>query len=310
VTITAMANALALIVARYCGRVAARRALGPVDEIVRQLRRIEADRLSQRLDIDAAGTELERLVTTLNEMFDRIETSWRVTRRFVADASHELQTPLAAMRATVELRATSERGPAECHEMAADLLAEIDRLSALIRDLRMFALADAGHLVTAPERVDLNTIAEECCDIARAIAEDRGIRIEVDFRDPLIVLGSPLHLRRAILNLASNAVAYSPESSQVCVAVRGVDGHAIVTVQDHGCGIATDDIPHIFEPFYRADPDRARHPDGIGLGLAIADQIVRAHGGRIDVVTSTPGEGSTFSLVLPLAPPARRAPAN
>jgi signal transduction histidine kinase len=309
VTIVATAIALTLIMASYRSRAAGRRALAPVDEIVRQLRRIEVGRLAQRLDIDADSAELERLVTTVNEMLDRIETSWRVTRRFVADVSHELQTPLAAMRAAVEQGATTERGPAECHEMAADLLAEIDRLSALIRDLRTLALADAGHLVAAPERVDLHAITDECCEIARAIAEDRGIRIEIDFPDTLIVLGSPLHLRRAILNLACNAVVYSPECSQVSVAVRHIDGHAIVTVQDRGCGIAPDALLHIFEPFYRADRNEARHPDGLGLGLAIADQIARAHGGRIDV-TSAPGEGSTFSLILPLAPPARRALVN
>jgi signal transduction histidine kinase len=310
VTIAARAPiALGVIAATYRSRMAARRTLASVDEIVRQLRGVEADRLSQRLKIDAGIPELERLVTTINELLHRIETTLRVTRRFAADASHELQTPLAAMRAAVERSTMTECDPGEVHEMAAELLAEIDSLSALIRDLRLIALADAGQLVATPERVDLCAITADCCDIARVIAEDKGIRIEVDVRDALVVLGSPQHLRRAILNLAINAIGYSPASSQVSVAMRSVDGHAIVTVQDHGCGIAPDDIPHIFEPFYRAGPDGARHPGGVGLGLAIADEIVRAHAGRI-VVTSAPRLGSTFSIVLPLAQPARRSQAN
>lgn len=299
----AIAIGLVLAVASYGSRGTTRRALAPVEAIVQRVRQIQASHLSVRLDVDARSAELDGLVRTLNEMLDRIEGSVRATRRFAADASHELQTPLAAMRSGLELCISAPRTPEEYQDMAADLFAEIDRLSRLIRDLRLLALADAGHLIPTPERVDVREIVDECCDVARAIAEEKDIRIAVDIQDTPVVIGSPVHLRRAIINLVSNAVRYSPPLSLVSLAVRCVNGEVVVSVQDEGCGIAPDDVAHIFEAFYRADPARARDTGGTGLGLAIVDQVVRAHSGRVDVVT-TPGQGSTFSLVLPAAPAA------
>jgi signal transduction histidine kinase len=299
--VMALAIALVLVVASYGSTSTARRALAPVDEIVRRVRHIQAEQLGARLDVHAGSEELDRLVATLNEMLDRIEASMRAARRFAADASHELQTPVAAMRAAVELCLKGERQAGDYRDMAVDLLAEIERLSALIRDLRLLALADAGHLVANPELVDLAAIASDCCEIARSIAEDRAIRIETRIDAHPIVRGSALHLRRVVLNLTDNAIRYSPPASVVCVSVGLRDGLARVVVRDEGCGIDPVDLPHIFEPFYRADPARARETGGTGLGLAIADQVVRAHGGRIEVA-SVPGRGSTFTVSLPVAP--------
>jgi len=287
-------------VASYGSTFTARRALAPVDAIVRRVREIQAGRLEDRLDIDGGSDELDRLVATLNEMLDRIAVSVRSARRFAADASHELQTPMAAMRTALDMCLRGERPASEYRTMAADLMADIDRLSTIVRDLRLLAVADAGHLIATPEPVDLAGITAECCEIAKAISEEKRIQIETSLQDRPIVSGSALHLRRAILNLAENAIRYSPAASCVCIALGSHDGEAYVTVADRGCGIAPHDLPHIFEPFYRADPARARETGGTGLGLAIADQVVRAHGGRIEVV-SAPGEGSTFTLWLPRA---------
>lgn len=287
-------------VASYGSTFTARRALAPVDEIVRRVRDIQANRIEDRLDIDAGSDELDRLVVTLNDMLDRMAVSVRSARRFAADASHELQTPIASMRTAVEMCLRGERTAAEYHSTAADLVAELDRLATLVRDLRLLALADAGHLFVAPEPLDLAALAAECCDIARAISEEKRIQIEPELRHHPIVRGSGLHLRRAILNVAENAIRYSPPASTVLIALGSHDGEAYVSVADRGCGIDADDLRHIFEPFYRADPARARETGGTGLGLAIADQIVRAHGGRIEV-DSVPGEGSTFTIYIPQA---------
>jgi signal transduction histidine kinase len=159
VGVMGVAILLVLAVASYGSGFTARRALAPVDEIVARARAIEADRLGERLDVRAGSEELDRLVSTLNGMLDRIDTSMRSARRFAADASHELQTPLTAMRNVVDLCVRRARSPEDYHEMALGILAEVDRLSALIKDLRLLALADAGHLLDLgrPDRA-LNVI--------------------------------------------------------------------------------------------------------------------------------------------------------
>lgn len=291
---------LVLVVAGVGSTITSRRALAPVDEIVARVRHIQAHRLNERLDVQADSDELIRLVVTLNQMLDRIEASVHAARRFAGDSSHELQTPLAAMRVAVEACLAGDRTAADYRVMASEILAELTRLSMLIRDLRLLALADAGYLITSPDPVDLAQLILECCEVARAIAEDTHINVDVTIEARPTIQGSALHLRRVVLNLTENAIKYSPAGSTVEVSVGVDQGEATVVVRDHGCGIPAADLPYIFQPFYRADPARARDTGGSGLGLAIADQVARAHGGRLEVVSQL-GEGATFTLRLPAA---------
>ncbi len=296
----ALSIVIVLVTAAYGSGFTARRALAPVDEIVARVERIQAGAPGERLHVTAGTHEIDRLVTTLNNMLARLEQSTHGAHRFAADASHELQTPIAVMRAGVEMCACDEHAPPEYRQMAADLLLEIERLSALVRDLRLLALADAGHLFSTTEPVDLSAIAEDCCEVARALGEAKAITVQSRVSDDVVVAGNALHLRRALLNLAQNAIQYSPEASQIEIALRQDGGQAVVSVSDHGCGIPADDLPQIFERFYRSDAARARQTGGTGLGLAIVDQIVRLHGGRVEV-RSVPGSGSTFTVYVPLA---------
>ena len=207
------------------------------------------------------------------------------------------------MRAAVEACLAGNRSSGDYETMAGEVLAELTRLSMLIRDLRLLALADAGYLMTSPDPVDLAALTLESCEVARAIAEDKQITVEVTLQARPTVRGSARHLRRILLNLTENAIKYSPQGSLVEVTVGAEGGEAVVIVRDHGCGISSTDLPHIFQPFYRADPARARDTGGSGLGLAIADQVARAHGGRIEVASQLEA-GTTFTVRLPIMPPA------
>jgi heavy metal sensor kinase len=305
---------LVLSAASYGGSFIARRALRPVDAIVGRVRAIQTSRLEERLDMRTGSEELDRLVDTLNGMLDRLETSVHGAQRFAADASHELQTPIAEMRAALDVGLGGELRAPEYRALAAELVADLDRLSALVRDLRLLALADAGHLLDHVEMVDLGAVVQDCCEIVRAIAEPRDILVTIDVLGTVTVKGSTLHLRRALLNIAQNAVRYSPDRSTVHLTVGRVDQEAVAIVVDEGCGISPEDLPHIFERFYRADPARARDTGGTGLGLAIADQIVRSHGGRTEI-SSVVGKGSMFAIFLPAVagpdvPAGRQSPAT
>lgn len=301
--------AIVLGVASYGSHVTAKRALAPVDEIVERVRALQASHLSDRLDVHPDTEELDRLVRMLNQMLDRIHASVRTARRFAADASHELQTPIAAMRAAVEACTRTGRGLDDYRSMATDLLASLDRLSALVRDLKTLALADAGNVGDAAELVDLGRVTMECTEIAKALSEHRAIQVDTRVTGTVRVVGNATQFRRVILNLAQNAIRYSPDGARVALHVA-VEGHqAVLRVEDAGTGIGPKDLPHIFEPFYRADPARARDTGGTGLGLAIADQIIRSWGGHIEV-RSVVGEGSSFIVRLPEAPaPATPGPA-
>ena len=169
-------------------------------------------------------------------------------------------------------------------------------------------LADAGYLMTTPDAVDVAAVAADCCEIARVVAAERQITIELQILERPTIQGSALHLRRVFLNLVENAIRYSPPGGTVQVRVAREGDRVVATIEDQGCGIDPVDLPHVFEPFYRADPARARETGGTGLGLAIADQVVRAHGGRIDV-SSQPGAGSTFRILLPSTRESPPAPA-
>lgn len=298
---------LVLVVATYGSGLTARRALAPIDEIIRRGREIRAHDLGKRLDIQADTVELELLVRSLNEMLERLEEPVHGAHRFAANVSHELQTPLTAMRFAIEAAQRSGRTAERYQEIADDLLAEIDRLSTLIRDLRLLAIAGAGQLVARPETFDLGEVVQQCCEIARAAADGRQIAIEEQIVPGVIVTGSPLHLRRVFLNLTDNAIRYSPPDSTITVRMDCDEDIAEVSVSDRGCGIAEEDLPRIFEAFFRADRARTRHTGGSGLGLAIADQIVRAHHGRI-TVESEPNDGSTFTVHVPVAAAADAAP--
>jgi len=279
------------------------RAFRPLDRMVDQVKAITDGRsLHRRLAIGSAGTELVRLAVTLNEMIERLETSFGALRRFTADASHELKTPLAVLRADVE-RAMSPRTRRDERAIALEeALEQVTRMAELVNSLLTLARADEGRLEVVQDAIVLDDLAREVVETARLLGEEAGVQIDVIETAPAAVRGDLMRLRQLFLNLVTNAIKYTPRGGTVTIALTIVGREAHFSVRDTGIGIAAADLPYIFDRFWRADRSRSRAAErgGFGLGLAICQWIAHAHGGSL-TVQSRLGRGSTFTAQLPLA---------
>jgi len=290
---------LGLVAALLMGSWIARRALAPVDRIITEVREITDGRsLHRRLAEPMVKDELGRLTETLNQMMTRLERSFAALRRFTADASHELKTPLTVLRAGVERAITMPSLPSEALAALEETLQEINRMTELVEALLMLARADEGTAPLHRETVDLRAIVEETGETGELLAAEAGVSMEV--ADPVIVPVDASRIRQLILNLLTNAVKYTPAGGSVRLQLGPSNGRVTLTVADSGVGIAPGDLPHIFDRFWRADSARTRTGErsGTGLGLAICKWIAEAHGGTIDV-QSRPGRGTTFTVTLP-----------
>lgn len=290
---------LALVLASALGYWISRKALAPVDHIILAAQQISARNLSARLSVPSSGDELQRLAETLNHMLKRIERALERITRFSADASHELRTPIAVMRTRVELALRRPRTVVESQQTLEQLHVELIRASALLDNLMLLARADSGaeHLHIAP--ANLEDTLEDALAQVMPLADEKRVLLRSALSDnPIWIPADRQLLQRLFLILIENAVKYTPTAGQVSVAVVTTYGTAIVSVQDTGIGIADDDLPHIFDRFYRADKARSRQLGGAGLGLSIGRWIAEAHGGSIQV-ESRYGSGSTFKVVLP-----------
>lgn len=277
------------------------RALSPVDEITQAARNIRAQNLSHRLTIPHSGDELERLTVTLNEMLERLDAAFKKITQFTADASHELRTPVAVIRTGAELTLRKPRTDSEYRETLAQVLREAEKTSKLIEELLLLARADSGSAALTLTRINATECLEKACQRGSILAEAK----QLEFREhlpsqPVWVRGDTASLERLFLILLDNAVKYTPPGGRVEVNLGTDDGFAIAEVRDTGIGIPPEDLPHVFDRFYRADRARSRESGGTGLGLAIGRWIVEAHGGEVRV-QSEPAKGSSFQVRIPLA---------
>jgi heavy metal sensor kinase len=281
------------------GRVMARAALRPVDEMARAARRIDAEALARRITVRGTGDELDRLAETLNGMLERLENAFGGMRRFSADAAHELRTPLTALKGTLEVALRADRSGAEYRAALDSALEEVERLVRLAEDLLLLSRSTAGP-ESPRARVELESLVLDVADVGARLAKDRSVAVRVGSVVPVAVLGDAGSLRRALLNLVENGVKYTPAGGRVEISVTAEGGEAVIAVEDTGPGIDADDAERIFEPFVRLDAARDRESGGSGLGLAIARSIVVAHRGTIEVERPAAG-GSRFVLRLPTA---------
>jgi signal transduction histidine kinase len=276
-------------------------ALRPIAAMTQTARAIAASRgFSRRLEEPARKDELGRLARTFNEMLASLEEAYRSQQRFVADAAHELRAPLTAIQGNVELLARMPDMPAdERAEALAYLDGEARRLSRIVAELLTLARADAGQTLER-RPVELDRVLLDALAEMRPLAEDR--RLELTSFEPVMVNGDADRLKQLLLNLLDNSLKYTPPDGRISVELARSPSEAVLTIRDTGVGISREDLPQIFERFYRADPARSRDPAGTGLGLAIVRWIVDQHEGEISV-DSRVGQGTTVTVRLSLLLP-------
>ena len=290
----------AVLMAGLVGWLAAHRAMMPLEAITQTALQItRADDLSRRIPIASAPQdEVGRLAQAFNESLERLERLFRAQRRFLADVSHELRTPLTVIRGNVDL--LRRMGGADSTSLDA-IQSETERMSRLVGDLLLLAQADAGTLPLARGLVELDTLLLEVYHESQVLTA--GVNLLIGDIDQAIVMGDRDRLKQLLLNLVSNALKYTPEGGRVTLGLARVNNWARLVVADTGIGIPADELPYVFERFYRVDKARSRMQGGAGLGLSIAQRIAQVHGGRIEVASdSANSRGTTFSVWLPLAP--------
>ncbi len=273
--------------------------------------------LHRRLAVPSRTEELARLASTVNRMLARLEESFTSLRRFSADASHELKTPLMVLRAGVERALTHPGTPSEVLQALDEALEEINGMSEMVDNLLTLARADEGRATLALEPCDLRELVSEAAETASMLGEGPGIQVRTELPDqPVLAVVDRARIRQLLLNLVTNAIKYTLPGGKVSLGLVDQGAHAALIVGDTGIGISQADLPHIFDRFYRVDAARSRAGErpGVGLGLAICKWIAEAHGGSI-AVQSRLGRGAVFTVTLPrnlpapaAAPPARLEP--
>jgi len=292
-----------LIVAALLGYWMAGRALAPLSRLAADTRAISITNLQHRLPMRGGRDELDEVAQAFNQALDRLERAFSEMRQFSGALAHELRTPLAVLRGETELALTQSWSSAELRARLAVQLDEFDKLARLITQILTLARAEGGEIVLAREPVDLGPLCSSVTEQLEPVAEARGVHLGCAVSSPVTVVGDAGWLERLLLILLDNAIKFTPSGGLVDVRVSRERALARLDVRDTGPGIAADALPHLFEPFYRADPSRSRQTEGAGLGLALAKWIVAHHDGTIGV-TSPQSAGSTFTVRLPVAPQA------
>ena len=289
---------LLLMVAGIGGYWLTTRSLAPLGLMAEQARQISGSNLHTRLDIGRAADELTVLAGSFNELLSRLDQSFESMRRFVADASHELRTPISVIRGEADVSLTHDRPAAEYRESLAIILDESRRLSRLVDDLLNLARADAGNVRLEFRDFYFNDLVAECCRSMQTLASARHIELECHTDGDVPFRGDEELLRRLVVNLLDNAIRYTPEGGRVSAELETQGADVRVRVSDTGVGISADAASHIFERFYRSDKARSRADGGFGLGLSIVKWIAESHHGDVQL-TKRPEKGSVFTVTLP-----------
>ena len=295
---------LMIIGGSLLGWIFAGRALTPVLEVAQNAQSISGSNLSLRIRTRGAGDELDYLIETFNQMIERLENSFHQIRQFSTDVSHELRTPITVIRGQLEVALFTANTSEQYREAIVDSLEDIERLSQIVRALLLLSQAETGQVVLQKEDLDLCAVIRDIVDQFQIPAEGAHIRIAIDrMPEECHVEADRVQIERMLSNLLSNSLKFTPAGGQVRVGLLRREEDLEITIEDTGCGIPREHLPHIFDRFYRVTgPDTPASPEkGLGLGLSFVAWIAKAHQGAVDV-ESEAGKGTKFTITLPLRP--------
>lgn len=278
-----------------------KRALRPLQNVVETSEAITGSNLSLRIPLRGAGDELDRLIETFNRMIERLERSFEQMRQFTTDVSHELRTPITSVRGHLEVALLSPHSPEELREAVSTALEETERLSNVVKAMLALSQAESGQLALRREPQDLSLIAEDILEQFFIPAEEARLRLSSEIEPGCVASVDRIQFERLLVNLLSNALKYTPPGGEVLLGLKSEPTAVRLWVEDTGCGIPPEHLPHIFERFYRVPQSQTPDRKGLGLGLSFVAWIVKAHGGKIDV-QSQPGKGTRFEVTLPKSP--------
>jgi heavy metal sensor kinase len=288
-----------IILASFGGWFMAKRSLSSVEQVTETAMAIADGAMDKRVPLTGRGDEIDRLSGTFNNMLERIQSLINEMKEVTDNIAHDLRSPITRIRGLAEVTLLSEKNIEAYQAMAESTVEECDRLLRMINVMLEISETEAGVSTLNRSVVDISELIEESCDLYQPLAEDRGIRIEVNVPVQLHLFADKGKLQRVLSNLLDNAIKYTPQGGKITVSSQAVDKKVIISMHDTGIGISQDETSRIFERFYRVD--KSRSVPGAGLGLSLVQAIVRSHAGEIKV-SSIPGSGSTFSVLLPHVP--------
>ena len=293
-----------LILAAIASEQLVRRGLGPVGRVAREAQRLTAARLDLRLPVPSGRDEVVEMIRTLNDMLDRLQAAFAAQERFIANAAHELKTPVTHLLGRAQVLARQTRSPEEYDRFVSGVQEEMRHLATIVESLLLLARADAGLPLESRTRVSINEVVTDAVERCHPHAEQREIRLEPALCAPTEELDEPEVegdselLVSMVSNLVRNAIRFSPPGESVVVAVDRVESEVRIAVRDRGPGIPADQLPRLFERFYQVPG--VERPAGSGLGLSIAQGVAKLHKGRIGVANRL-GGGCAFEVILGLA---------
>ncbi len=311
-----LVGAVVLIVSPLGGYILAGRATAPLSQMIVTTSRLHPEKLNERLEIRGAKDELDSLAGTINDLLDRLASYLRQRHDFLANAAHELRSPIAAIRSSVEVALGGQRTTQEYEELLPVVIDQCQSLEYLVNQLLLLAEVEGDQLKAYSDRLSLDELVKMAVEMFQAVAESRGVMIQVQQLTITAIAGNRHHLRQVINNLLDNAIKFTAERYEglqgpgatggvieVSLTHNDVNKTAILSIKDNGIGIAPEHIPQLFDRFFRVDKARSRSESagGTGLGLSICETIIQAHRGHMEV-ESTLQKGTTIKVILPLAP--------